>query len=375
MKKLANLFWIVLGGLIGYEVFDLIRTGLENVELAPGRYGMLPKEELVYGISTVIIFIFIVYKLSPSISKETNRLATKLQKDLNASNAITLASGIIGLILGLIIAYLISMIYKPLVKGSIFFIITIALYAFLGTISFIVGKKALSEILEVYIGENSVFRKQVKEENDFEYNPKEKKNPRVPKIIDTSVIIDGRILEILKTGFFEGPIVIPEFVLTELQHIADSSDDLKRAKGRRGLDILSKIQGEYGIEIYSTENEKGLKDIPETDIKLLKLAQNLKGKVVTNDFNLNKVARVKNIGVLNINELANAVKTVLIPGEELEVLLLKAGKEREQALAYLEDGTMVVVEGGRKFIGKTVKVNVTSVIQTQAGRMIFGKVK
>lgn len=375
MKKLTKLFYVVLGGLIGYEVFDLIRGALENVELAPGRYGMLPKEELVYAVSTVIIFICIVYKVAPSISEETNRVASKFQKDLTPSKAITLASGIVGLILGLIIAYLISMIYKPLVKGSLFLIITIILYAFLGTVSFLVGKNALSEAIQAYLGDRDIFRKQQKNDNDFEYNPKEKKNSRVPKIVDTSIIIDGRIIEILKTGFFEGPIIIPEFVLTELQHIADSSDDLKRAKGRRGLDILGKIQKEYGIEIYNTENEKGLKDIPETDIKLLKLAQNLKGKLVTNDFNLNKVARVKNIGVLNINELANAVKTVVIPGETMYVSLIKEGKDRNQALAYLPDGTMIVVEDGKKHIGETIKIVVTSVIQTQAGKMIFGKVK
>ena len=194
------------------------------------------------------------------------------------------------------------------------------------------------------------------------------------EILDTSVIIDGRILEIIKTGFMEGPIVIPEFVLVELRHIADSSDALKRTRGRRGLDILNKIQEEYGIEIYNSDSEKSLKEIPEVDVKLLKLAQIMKGKVVTNDFNLNKVAVIKEVPVLNINALANALKPMVIPGESMTVTLIKQGKDQNQAVAYLDDGTMIVVENGRKQIGNTVDILVTSVLQTAAGRMIFGKV-
>jgi uncharacterized protein YacL len=179
----------------------------------------------------------------------------------------------------------------------------------------------------------------------------------------------------MKTGFIEGSIVIPEFVLVELRHIADSSDGLKRNRGRRGLDILNRIQTEYGIEIYNTNNEKALKDIPEVDVKLLKLAQIMNGKVVTNDFNLNKVALIKGVAVLNINELANTLKPVVLPGEEMTLFLIKEGKESNQAVAYLDDGTMIVVEDGRKHIGETITVIVTSVLQTSAGRMIFAKTK
>ena len=182
-------------------------------------------------------------------------------------------------------------------------------------------------------------------------------------------------MEIMKTGFLEGPIVIPEFVLVELRHIADSSDALKRNRGRRGLDILNKIQTEYGIEIYNTDSEKALKEIPEVDVKLLKLAQIMKGKVVTNDFNLNKVAVIKGVSVLNINELANALKPMVIPGEEMTVTLIKQGKDHNQGIAYLDDGTMIVVEDGRKQIGSTVTIHVTSVLQTAAGRMIFGRIR
>ena len=202
-----------------------------------------------------------------------------------------------------------------------------------------------------------------------------KKNDGIPKIFDTSVIIDGRIAEIMKTGFLEGPIIIPEFVLVELRHIADSSDSLKRTRGRRGLDILNKIQEDYGVEIYNTDSEKSLREIPEVDVKLLKLAQMMNGKVVTNDYNLNKVAAINGISVLNINELANTLKPVVIPGEEMTVHLVKQGKDAAQAIAYLADGTMIVVEDGRRMIGKTATIYVTSVLQTSAGRMIFGRLK
>ena len=204
---------------------------------------------------------------------------------------------------------------------------------------------------------------------------KNKNSGATPKILDTSVIIDGRIADIMRTGFIEGRIVIPEFVLVELRHIADSSDSLKRQRGRRGLDILNKIQADYGIEIYNTAAEKSLDEIPEVDVKLLKLAQIMNGKVVTNDFNLNKVAAIKGVEVLNINELANTLKPVVLPGETMTLFLVKEGKEQNQAVAYLDDGTMIVVEDGRRSIGHTIDVTVTSVLQTSAGRMIFAKPK
>ncbi|OPA73140.1 twitching motility protein PilT [Paenibacillus selenitireducens] len=193
------------------------------------------------------------------------------------------------------------------------------------------------------------------------------------KILDTSVIIDGRIADICKTGFLEGTIVIPEFVLEELQHIADSSDLLKRNRGRRGLDILNKIQKELEVKVLIYEGD--FEEISEVDSKLVKLAKVLQGKVVTNDYNLNKVCELQGVSVLNINDLANAVKPVVLPGEEIIVQVIKDGKEHGQGVAYLDDGTMIVVEGGRDYIGTTMEVLVTSVLQTSAGRMIFAKPK
>lgn len=191
------------------------------------------------------------------------------------------------------------------------------------------------------------------------------------KIFDTSVIIDGRIADVCETGFVDGTVVIPQFVLKELQAVADSSDSLKRNRGRRGLDILQKIQKMAGMDVVVSDVD--FPDVREVDLKLIELARMLPGKIVTNDFNLNKVAQLRGVDVLNINELANALKPVVLPGEFMQVFVLKEGKEYNQGVAYLDDGTMVVVDNARKYIGKTIDIVVTSVLQTTAGKMIFGR--
>jgi uncharacterized protein YacL len=191
------------------------------------------------------------------------------------------------------------------------------------------------------------------------------------KILDTSVIIDGRIADICETGFMDGTLVIPQFVLKELQLVADSSDSMKRNRGRRGLDILQKIQKMSGIDVMISDMD--FPEVREVDLKLIELGRTLQGKIVTNDFNLNKVAQLRGVEVLNINELANSLKPVVLPGEIMKVFILKEGKEYNQGVAYLDDGTMVVVDNARKMIGRTIDVVVTSVLQTTAGKMIFGR--
>jgi uncharacterized protein YacL len=191
------------------------------------------------------------------------------------------------------------------------------------------------------------------------------------KVLDTSVIIDGRIADICETGFIDGTLVVPQFVLKELQLVADSSDSMKRNRGRRGLDILQKIQKMASVDV--TISDVDFPDVREVDLKLIELARTLQGKIVTNDFNLNKVAQLRGVEVLNINELANSLKPVVLPGEIMKVFILKEGKEYNQGVAYLDDGTMVVVDNARRMIGKTIDVVVTSVLQTTAGKMIFGR--
>jgi uncharacterized protein YacL len=191
------------------------------------------------------------------------------------------------------------------------------------------------------------------------------------KILDTSVIIDGRIADVCETGFIDGALVIPQFVLKELQLVADSADSLKRNRGRRGLDILQKIQKMSGVEVMISDVD--FPEVREVDLKLIELARTLQGKIVTNDFNLNKVAQLRGVEVLNVNELANSLKPVVLPGEIMKVFILKEGKEYNQGVAYLDDGTMVVVDNARKMISKTIDIVVTSVLQTTAGKMIFGR--
>jgi len=198
--------------------------------------------------------------------------------------------------------------------------------------------------------------------------------PERCKILDTNVIIDGRVADICRTGFLEGPIYVPGFVLDELQHIADSADSLKRARGRRGLDILNQMRAELPLAVR-TYDSVDPNDRDEVDAKLVKLAKKLDGFIVTNDYNLNKVAELQGVRVLNINELANAVKPVVLPGEDMTVQIIKEGKEINQGVAYLEDGTMIVVEGGRRHIGETLEVLTMSVLQTAAGKMIFATIR
>ncbi|MBE3583774.1 MAG: TRAM domain-containing protein [Limnochordaceae bacterium] len=195
----------------------------------------------------------------------------------------------------------------------------------------------------------------------------------IPKLLDTSAIIDGRIADVAATGFLEGPLVVPGFVIAELQRLADSADVLKRNRGRRGLDLLGQMRKDLPTEVVILEDV--LADNGDVDLTLVRLARHLRARVVTNDYNLNKVARLHGVGVLNLNDLANAVKPVVLPGEEMEVRVLRDGKEQGQGVGYLDDGTMIVIDGGREYVGHLVTVLVTSVLQTSAGRMIFARPK
>lgn len=377
-RKLFRGLFTVLGCLVGYEIFELCRYLIAQSGGADSPNLLLTgTEELWFAAIFVFIFGILFYRIAPILTKQSRKVAVNIENDLQSISTNDLIGSTVGLIIGLIIAFLLTQIYQSVVsQKSLYLTITISIYLTLGFVGAVIGNQKISELFAITTARKATGQaKQTAEENGYGYNAKDKKSMRIPKILDTSVIIDGRILEIMKTGFLEGPIVIPEFVLVELRHIADSSDGLKRNRGRRGLDILNKIQMEYGIEIYNTDSEKALKEIPEVDVKLLKLGQIMKGKVVTNDFNLNKVAAIKGVPVLNINELANALKPIVIPGETMTVTLIKQGKDRSQAVAYLDDGTMIVVEDGRRQIGQTIEIVVTSVIQTAAGRMIFGKIK
>jgi uncharacterized protein YacL len=267
----------------------------------------------------------------------------------------------IGVILGLILSGLTSLIffkafdmlgfkgeYIPFIKLAVL----LGLLYFGATSGWMVGSRfSIKDIVANFQGQSDFYTKR--------------------KILDTSVIIDGRIADIFETGFLEGPMLIPQFVLKELQAIADSPDSVKRNRGRRGLSILRKMQKKTDISVEIWEQD--FPGIREVDSKLMELAKHLNAKIVTNDYNLNKVAQLRGVEILNINELANALKPVVLPGEQMNVKILREGKEHNQGVAYLDDGTMVVVDDARSHIDQSVKVEVTSVLQTTAGKMIFAK--
>lgn len=362
--RLFNLLFTVLGVAVGGGIGEALVQGLRHEFIQGVQMDINSPEEVTITIVFAFIFGIIFNKLIPVFRQQSKKAADDVVENLQDVSVNDLLASVIGLIIGLIIAYLLSKIYESSLQSQQFLLLSINLvsYIIFGYFGLVIGSKKGKEAFSTFIQpKNKTTRNKNK--------PKESS----PKILDTSVIIDGRIAEIMKTGFLEGTVIIPEFVLLELQHIADSSDSLKRNRGRRGLDILDRIQLEHGIEIYNTAEDKTLEEIPEVDIKLLKLAQTMGGKVVTNDFNLNKVAHIKGVEVLNINELANTLKPVVLPGEEMDIFPVKEGKERNQAIAYLDDGTMIVVEDGHRYIGKNIKATVTSVLQTSAGRMIFVK--
>lgn len=268
----------------------------------------------------------------------------------------TIIGGILGISFGLLFAQLLILPLKQIL-GEDMRTISFGLMAVFGYGGFLIGLSKGKEISVANIFR--LFRGQSLEEN--------------LKILDTSVIIDGRIADVCESGFLEGVFILPQFILQELQHVADSADTIKRARGRRGLDILHKVQKMSNITVRIVDED--FPKIKEVDSKLVALAKILNAKVITNDFNLNKVAELQGVSVLNINELANALKPVVLPGELIKVFILKEGKEHNQGVAYLDDGTMVVIENARRLIGKNADVTVTSVLQTTAGRMIFSKLK
>lgn len=365
LKKLFRIAFTFAGTVVGYGVSLLFEYLLDLSSVFPG-FSLTGTQRFGVAVCCAIIFGIIFFRITPFIKRQSAKVAKDIEHDLQAVPANDIIVGTFGLIIGLIIAFLVSQVFVGMQAFYIGTILTVITYLTLGYLGVIIATKKIKDFIPNLIAGRKVVSGG---------KTKGKLSDATPKIFDTSVIIDGRIADIMKTGFIEGNIVIPEFVLVELRHIADSSDALKRNRGRRGLDILNKIQKDYGVEIYNTNGEKSLEEIPEVDVKLLKLAQLINGKVVTNDFNLNKVAGIKGVEVLNINELANTLKPVVLPGEDMQIFLVKEGKENNQAIAYLDDGTMIVVEEGRKYIGNTVEVTVTSVLQTSAGRMIFGKPK
>ncbi|CAM3977086.1 PIN/TRAM domain-containing protein [Cohnella lubricantis] len=360
MKRMIQISGLLIGTLIGQSVSSWRSAGgvswTNPLLTAQGSGGASSGSYMGMAIGAMLGFLI--------ATSFAGALSQGLQRGIDRLSALpisALACGLAGGLSGLAVAAFAYPYLSDIPRVGALIGALAAL--FLGYAGLRIGIGKQNEAAAAWIHSRRPAEPILEEEPKYEHH----------KILDTSVIIDGRIADICKTGFIEGTLVIPEFVLEELQHIADSSDLLKRNRGRRGLDILNKIQKELDVKVLIYED--AAEEAGEVDSRLVKLAKAMRGKVVTNDFNLNKVCELQGVSVLNINDLANAVKPVVLPGEEIVVQVIKDGKEHGQGVAYLDDGTMIVVEGGRDFIGTTMEVLVTSVLQTSAGRMIFAKPK
>lgn len=393
--KVIRFFVTALLAIIGGVVIHLaspVLTALISTEVLKTEMGIykLTIANVILIALGMGIGAFIGYFISPFFANKLQKFSIWVEGQLSKMPLQDVIAGVAGLAIGLIIANLLGGAFSNIpVVGDYIPVLFSIVFGYLG-IHIVVRKQ--KEIGELF-GRMLKLRKKSKEKSVEELSAEAQtalptqENPLLVhnvagavnaydsyvgcKLLDTSVIIDGRIADICATGFLDGKLLIPVFVLEELQHIADSADPLKRVRGRRGLDILQKIRTESGLQVEIINQD--FDDITEVDSKLIRLGQQLGGKIITNDYNLNKVSELQGVSVLNINDLSNAVKPVVIPGEDMKVTIVKEGKEHGQGIAYLDDGTMIVVENGRYYLNQAIKVEVTSALQTSAGRMIFAK--
>ena len=364
----------ILFGSMGYVGADALSTLMvpiwDEKMLQMGVFGISVVMILYYTLS-ILLAAFIGYLVSQYILRIGLSVAKQIERILSRVPSQQLVAGTIGLLLGLIIANLIGMAFERVpIIGSY---LPIVLSAVLGYIGIRLGMDKGPDLYKAMV--SYTFRGLRSKGRTMKESKDKKALPQTcsAKVLDTSVVIDGRILDIVNTGFLEGPFIVPVFVLEELQKLSDSADTLKRNKGRRGLDLLQTMREKLtnSMEIIDVDYE----DLSEVDLKLIRLSMDKHWKLITNDFNLNKIATLQGVAVLNLNDLANAIKPKMMSGETLLVRIMKAGKEPHQGVAYLDDGTMIVVENGVDYVDQTVNVVVTSVLQTSAGRMIFARVE
>lgn len=355
LKRIIRLIYILLGATVGFYYLPLL-WDVFNWQL----------DRSLLFFMDVAIGAIIFWLLSLALMKPTLNVIHQVEHDLTSKSPIYIFFGALLTILGLVLAVLISI---PLwrtripVINNVLPILLMIVFSYYG---FKIGTSRLDDWKNL-----TTLRRNKDAGGQHEVIKQQDANYHHYKILDTNILIDGRIYDLVKTGFLEGTLLVPNFVLYELQYIADSGESIKRVRGRRGLDILNKLRKEkiVPIEMYDGDFE----DIPEVDSKLIALAKKVNGAIVTNDYNLNKVIQFQNVDVLNINNLAKSLRPRVIPGEKLNVVVVKKGTERQQGVAYLDDGTMVVVEDGRYFMNQPIEVEVTSALQTDAGRMIFAR--
>jgi uncharacterized protein YacL len=347
-----RLIFMTVGGIGGYELGGLFRQNyLASYD---------PIYHLLGFIVSILVCVGLGFVLVGAAGRYAAKLLNRFEHSIQDIPGTDLLMGVFGIIAGFVIAFLPSMILFRSYPGWLFALI---LYALCGVLGYIIAVQKKDDLLAFLRPSRAV-------QLQDEIEPKQHLPSRV---LDTSVIIDGRITDICYSGFLEGVLIVPRFVLNELQKVADSEDPLKRNRGRRGLDVLNALQRQDRVEVQIEEHD--FPELSAVDSKLVALAKALNIPVMTNDFNLNKIAELQGVRVLNINELSNSLKPVVLPGESLIINVIKDGKEAGQGVGYLDDGTMVVVEGGRKSIGQEVEAMVTSILQTPAGRMIFASLK
>lgn len=381
LRFLITAFLAVIGGLgmhfVSPLLMELISTEVLNMSFG---FFKMTLAHLIFLLVGIAVGGVIGYMISPYCADKLRRFSVWVEGQFNKMPLQDVIAGVIGLAIGLIIANLLGEAFSKIpVVGDYIPVVLSVVFGYLGIHIVIRKQKELGDM----IGKLPRFFREASQRRELARIKRKTKDGEVDfkeigfsegvcgKLLDTSVIIDGRIADICRTGFIDGKLLIPVFVLEELQHIADMSDTLKRARGRRGLDILQKLQNDFSSQVEIINHD--FEDISGVDSKLVQLGQITGSKIITNDYNLNKVAELRGVSVLNINELANAIKPVVIPGECMMVTVVKDGKEQGQGVAYLEDGTMIVVENGRKYMNEAIRVEVTSALQTAAGRMIFAK--
>ncbi len=348
----VRLIFMIVGGVGGYQLGALMKHAFLE--------GYDPAYYFIGFIVSILVCVGLGFVIGGAAGRYTAKLLNRFEHAIQDIPGTDLLMGAIGIIAGFLIAFLPSMILFRSYPG---WIIALVLYAICGVFGYIIAVQKKDDLVGFFRPSRSMQLTLEQEE----------KAATPARILDTSVIIDGRIADICFSGFLEGVLVVPRFVLGELQGIADSEDSLKRNRGRRGLDVLNALQRQDRVEVRIEEAD--FPEIPAVDSKLVALAKALNLPIMTNDFNLNKIAELQGVRVLNINELVNSLKPVVLPGESMTISLIREGKEPGQGVGYLDDGTMVVVEGGRKSIGHDVETIVTSILQTPAGRMIFASLK
>ena len=379
LRFFITLFLAIAGGAL-LDLASPVLTMYVGTEILKMEMGIvrITMGSLICILFGAVLGGLIGFLASPYFIRCLKRFSAWVEQQLGKMPIHDVIAGAIGLAIGLIIANLLGYSFAKIpIVGDYIPVIFSIVFGYLGITITIKKRQELTGLFDFVPRFMKEFAKMKEMRAGASQAPAgaaavAPKEDKAYKLLDTSVIIDGRIADICDTGFIEGTLLIPVFVLEELQHIADSSDVLKRTRGRRGLDILQRIRQSTKVKVEITNVD--FDDIAEVDSKLVRLGQQVGGKIITNDYNLNKVAQLRGVEVLNINELSNAVKPVVIPGETMHVTIVKAGKEPGQGVAYLDDGTMIVVEDGQKYIGSTVPVTVTSVLQTSAGRMIFVKI-